>query len=91
MRRSLEARVGFVATRFLGTWFSLARRPASLSKAMSRLRCCEEESCAITTTPEGGWKRRRADSVRFTCCPPGPLARKTSTTTSRSSVSRSVA
>src|SRR6185503_2352532 len=47
-------------------------------------RCWLRSCCEVTTTPEGKCVMRTALSVLLTCWPPGPLARKVSTSHSRS-------
>ena len=47
--------------------------------ALSRLACWLRSVCDSTTTPEGRWVMRIAESVLLTCCPPAPEERKVST------------
>ncbi len=47
--------------------------------ALARFLCCDRSFWHCTTMPVGMCVMRTADSVRFTCWPPAPEARKTST------------
>src|SRR6185437_10429153 len=111
-RRSFEARVGFVATRFLGGVSEPRMISIRRSRTSSRLRAWSRKRRAwITSTPSPVSRRsRRANtrartasgsdgdcatskrnstalSVRLTCCPPGPSARRKRSVSSDSGMS----
>ena len=90
MRFSSAEGGGVVGIRcFLGR-FNFTRRVLSLKNATSRFRAWEASSSAITTMPLGVWCSRTPVSLRSLLCPPGPDARRNSSTVSRSKLFLSV-
>jgi hypothetical protein len=60
---------------------------ASSSTASRLLACWLRSVCTFTLMPVARWMARTADSVLFTCCPPGPDERVVSKRISLGSVS----
>ena len=58
-----------------------------MSQAVARFLCCERSCWQATTMPDGICVMRTAESVRFTCWPPAPEARKVSMRQSDSLIS----
>ena len=82
-RRSLEARVAFVARRTFGGTALRANCSRSFCTHSWRLRNWLRDSRDVAVMPLGTCVMRTAESVVFTHCPPGPLARNACTSQSR--------
>jgi hypothetical protein len=89
-RRAFSSSVRFfalrgtcVGTRLAGRWFNCSIFLRSFCRQMALFRCWLRSCCEVTTILERGCLRRTPLSVLLTCCPPGPLERKVSTSHSR--------